>query len=211
MPRCRERCAAGGLHPRRARAAPARRARSGASWRESFRHPEFWALSSWLDIIVRARKSRFGVLWLLAPSVIYVFGLGQFFRGMQSGRPGDFFVHVALGRDGLPHVDVVRHRQRQRLHRQLLVHHGRTHAADRLPAGVAGEIVLRHVHVPAGGRDRPGVVRQRVALGIAAGAARPGADLHQRPVDVGRVLAGGREISRTSASCSATFRSSCSC
>src|SRR3546814_6407242 len=63
-----------------------------------FRHPEFWALSSWLDIIVRARKSRFGILWLLAPSVVYVFGLGTFFRGMQPGAgTGDFFVHVALG------------------------------------------------------------------------------------------------------------------
>lgn len=73
----------------------------GAFWRElaeSFRNPEFWALSSWLDIIVRARKSRFGILWLLAPSVVYVFGLGAFFRGMQAdGKPGDFFVHVALG------------------------------------------------------------------------------------------------------------------
>ncbi len=73
----------------------------GAFWHEileSFRHPEFWALSSWLDIIVRARKSRFGILWLMAPSVVYVFGLGTFFRGMQaSAKPGDFFVHVALG------------------------------------------------------------------------------------------------------------------
>lgn len=73
----------------------------GAFWREireSFRHPEFWALSSWLDIIVRARKSRFGILWLLAPSVVYVFGLGAFFRGMglDDGQ-GSFFVHVALG------------------------------------------------------------------------------------------------------------------
>src|SRR3546814_3345875 len=70
----------------------------GRETRESFRHPEFWALSSWLDIIVRARKSRFGILWLLAPSVVYVFGLGTFFRGMQPGAgTGYFFVHVSLG------------------------------------------------------------------------------------------------------------------
>lgn len=72
----------------------------GAFWRElveSFRQPEFWALSSWLDIIVRARRSRFGILWLLVPSIIYVFVLGSFFRGMQSGGSGDFLVHVALG------------------------------------------------------------------------------------------------------------------
>lgn len=73
----------------------------GAFWRElreSFRHPEFWALSSWLDIIVRARRSRFGVVWLLAPSVVYVFGLGMFFAGFQpQGAPGGFYAYVALG------------------------------------------------------------------------------------------------------------------
>lgn len=73
----------------------------GAFWNElyqSFRNPEFWALSSWLDIIVRARKSRFGILWLLAPSIVYVFGLGTFFSGLQQhAAPRDFFAHVALG------------------------------------------------------------------------------------------------------------------
>lgn len=73
----------------------------GAFWRElreSFRFPEFWALSSWLDIIVRARKSRFGMLWLLAPSVVYIFGLGTFLSGMQGDSDlGHFFAHVALG------------------------------------------------------------------------------------------------------------------
>lgn len=73
----------------------------GAFWQElvqSLRNPEFWALSSWLDIIVRARKSRFGVLWLLTPSLVYVFGLGSFFLGMQGrGEPREFFAHVALG------------------------------------------------------------------------------------------------------------------
>lgn len=65
--------------------------------RESFRNPEFWALSSWLDILVRARKSRLGVLWLMAPAIVYVFGLGYFFAQMQ-GRPlSEFAVHVALG------------------------------------------------------------------------------------------------------------------
>lgn len=73
----------------------------GDFWRElgaSLRFPEFWALSSWLDIIVHARKSRLGVLWLLMPSVVYVFGLGAFFGGMQAnGGQGAFFAHVALG------------------------------------------------------------------------------------------------------------------
>jgi ABC-type polysaccharide/polyol phosphate export permease len=65
--------------------------------RESLRNPEFWALSSWLDIIARARKSRFGVFWLLAPSIVYVFGLGSFFAGMQGRSIAEFAAHVALG------------------------------------------------------------------------------------------------------------------
>ena len=72
----------------------------GAFWRElreSFRNPEFWALTSWLDIMVRARRSRFGILWLLMPSIVYVFGLGTFFAAMRGGVNGDFYVHVALG------------------------------------------------------------------------------------------------------------------
>lgn len=75
----------------------------GAFWRElrdSFRHPDFWALSSWLDIIVRARRSRLGVLWLIAPAVVYVFGLGSFFmsmRGISGDSTGEYYLHIALG------------------------------------------------------------------------------------------------------------------
>src|SRR3546814_8257054 len=68
---------------------------------ESFRHPDFWAMSSWLDIIVRASRSRMGIVWLLAPSIIYVFGMGTFFAAMRpvgSGiTMGEHFAPVALG------------------------------------------------------------------------------------------------------------------
>ena len=76
----------------------------GHFWRDlagSIRNPDFWALSSWLDIIVRARKSKLGILWLMVPSIVYVFVLGGFFRGMRfaggDGGLGDFYAHVALG------------------------------------------------------------------------------------------------------------------
>lgn len=65
--------------------------------RESIRNPEFWALSSWLDILVRARRSRFGALWLMAPAIVYVFGLGAFFAAMQGQSLPVFAAHVALG------------------------------------------------------------------------------------------------------------------
>lgn len=75
----------------------------GAFWRElreSFRHPDFWALSSWLDIMVKARRSRLGALWLMAPAVVYVFGLGSFLmsmRGASGDSLGEYYLHVALG------------------------------------------------------------------------------------------------------------------
>lgn len=76
----------------------------GNFWRElveSFRHPDFWAMSSWLDIIVRARKSRMGIAWLLAQSIVYVFGLGSFFASMRpegaTTTMGEHFAHLALG------------------------------------------------------------------------------------------------------------------
>ena len=68
--------------------------------RESLRNPDFWALSSWLDVIVRARRSRLGVLWLIAPAVVYVFGLGSFFtsmRGATGDSVGQYYTHIALG------------------------------------------------------------------------------------------------------------------
>lgn len=77
----------------------------GRLWRdvfESFRNPDFWAMSSWLVIIVRARKSRLGMIWLFAKSIVYVFGLGTFFASMRSlgnadATMGEFYAHVALG------------------------------------------------------------------------------------------------------------------
>lgn len=81
----------GGLRPRTA---------AEGLWRQladSLRNPEFWALSSWLDTIVRARKSRFGILWLVAPSAVYIFGLGSFFAAMRHIPIVLFAAHIALG------------------------------------------------------------------------------------------------------------------
>lgn len=88
--------------PRELVAAPDPRTRgaSNSLWselRDSLRNPEFWALSGWLDIVVRARKSRFGIVWLLAPSIVYVFGLGAFFATMQGQSFMRYAAHVALG------------------------------------------------------------------------------------------------------------------
>jgi ABC-type polysaccharide/polyol phosphate export permease len=63
---------------------------------ESFRQPEFWAYSSWLDIVTRYRKLYLGMLWALIPPVVYVFGLGYMYSAI-SGRGGNFISHLGMG------------------------------------------------------------------------------------------------------------------
>jgi len=64
---------------------------------QSLRDPAFWAYSTWLGIVTHYRRSRLGPLWMFAPSVLYIWGLGWFFSRMQ-GRPlNEFAAHVAIG------------------------------------------------------------------------------------------------------------------
>lgn len=69
-------------------------------WRDlaaSLRNPEFWALSGWLDIMVRNRQSRLGVFWLLVPPMVYIWGLGGFFASMMGASFSAFVGYVAIG------------------------------------------------------------------------------------------------------------------
>ncbi len=63
----------------------------------SLRNPEFWALSSWLDIVVRNRQSRLGIFWLMSPAIVYIWGLGGFFSAMARTPLTGFAAYVALG------------------------------------------------------------------------------------------------------------------
>lgn len=63
----------------------------------SLRNPEFWALSSWLDIVVRNRQSRLGIFWLMAPAIVYIWGVGGFFASMMHLSLGSFAAYVAIG------------------------------------------------------------------------------------------------------------------
>lgn len=53
----------------------------------SLREPEFWAYSSWLDIVTKYRRSRLGIVWLLFPPVLYVGGIGYFYALLQKTDP----------------------------------------------------------------------------------------------------------------------------
>lgn len=63
----------------------------------SLNAPAFWAYSSWLDIVTKYRRSRFGIVWLVVPSILYVWGIGSFFAGLQKINVGDFVAYVGIG------------------------------------------------------------------------------------------------------------------
>jgi ABC-type polysaccharide/polyol phosphate export permease len=66
--------------------------------RQSFRRPDHWLYGSWLDTVVKYRKTRLGVLWLLIPTAVYIWGIGGFLAAMQPGMDkARFFAHVGLG------------------------------------------------------------------------------------------------------------------
>jgi ABC-type polysaccharide/polyol phosphate export permease len=64
---------------------------------DSIRNPEFWALSAWLDIVVTYRRSRLGVLWLVMPSIVYIWGVGSLFASLWGTGLSKFAAHLALG------------------------------------------------------------------------------------------------------------------
>lgn len=63
----------------------------------SLRNPEFWTLSSWLDIVVRSRQSRLGIFWLMSPAIVYVWGVGFFFASMMGVPLTTHAAYVAVG------------------------------------------------------------------------------------------------------------------
>lgn len=65
---------------------------------ESFRRPDHWLYAGWLDIVTTYRRTYFGVLWLLIPTAVYVWGIGGFLAALQPGvdTPA-FLAHVGVG------------------------------------------------------------------------------------------------------------------
>lgn len=63
----------------------------------SLAHPSFWAFATWLDVVTRYRRSRLGLVWIVVPPIMYVWGLGLFMASMQAGPAGDFIAYLGMG------------------------------------------------------------------------------------------------------------------
>ncbi|MDH7454054.1 ABC transporter permease [Luteimonas composti] len=87
-----------GLPAAQARAALARKKNSLLSQLgQSLRRPEFWAYSSWLDIVTRYRRTRLGLLWLLAPVMMFTFITGPLYARIFNRDLASYMVHLGMG------------------------------------------------------------------------------------------------------------------
>lgn len=64
---------------------------------QSLRKPEFWSYSAWLEIATKYRRSRLGILWMMIPAALYVWGMGWFFSGLRAGAIGPYIAHMGVG------------------------------------------------------------------------------------------------------------------
>jgi ABC-2 type transport system permease protein len=64
---------------------------------ESLRKPEFWAYSSWLDIVTRYRRTRLGLVWLLAPVTVFMAITGPLYAKIFGRDLSYYLVHLGMG------------------------------------------------------------------------------------------------------------------
>lgn len=68
-----------------------------AQFAASLRRPEFWAYSSWLDIVTRYRRTRLGLFWLLAPVMLFTFITGPLYARVMHRDLNTYLVHLGMG------------------------------------------------------------------------------------------------------------------
>lgn len=68
-----------------------------ADLKASFRSPEFWMYSSWLDIITRYRRTRLGLVWIVIPSAVFVAAIGNVYAMVMGHEPEFYMPYLAVG------------------------------------------------------------------------------------------------------------------
>ncbi|NZA25327.1 ABC transporter permease [Luteimonas sp. SJ-92] len=63
----------------------------------SIRRPEFWAYSTWLDIVTKYRRTRLGVAWLLLPTLVFITVLGNVYSHLMGHPVTEYLPYLAVG------------------------------------------------------------------------------------------------------------------
>lgn len=64
---------------------------------QSLRQPEFWAYSSWLDIVTKYRRTRLGLAWIFVPVAVFVVAIGNVYAHIIGHDPGFYIPYLAVG------------------------------------------------------------------------------------------------------------------
>ena len=64
---------------------------------DSVRKPEFWAFSSWLDIVSRYRRTRLGLAWMFLPMAIWIGILGNFYAQVMNHPREEYLPYLGVG------------------------------------------------------------------------------------------------------------------
>lgn len=68
-----------------------------AHLRDSLRLPEFWAYSSWLDIVTKYRRTRLGLVWIFVPVAVFVGAIGSIYSRIMGHEPSFYIPYLAVG------------------------------------------------------------------------------------------------------------------
>lgn len=64
---------------------------------QSLRQPEFWAYSSWLDIVIRYRRTQLGLSWLVLAFAFFVVVMGFKYAYLMGQDPQMFLPYLGVG------------------------------------------------------------------------------------------------------------------
>lgn len=65
--------------------------------RDSLREPAFWCYASWLDLIVKYRRTALGMLWMLLPPLVFSVALGTVYAQLMGFTAERYLPYLAAG------------------------------------------------------------------------------------------------------------------
>jgi ABC-2 type transport system permease protein len=65
--------------------------------RVSITRPEFWAYSSWLDIVTKYRRTLLGMFWMFMPPLAFILGLGYVYSRLLGHPPAEYMPYLGTG------------------------------------------------------------------------------------------------------------------
>lgn len=69
----------------------------GQDLRRSLRDPSFWGYSSWLDIVVKYRRTSLGLLWMMLPPFVFMVLLGSTYARLMGYETKQYLPFLGVG------------------------------------------------------------------------------------------------------------------